>query len=571
MLWEITVETKVCKHCNSSFEITDKDLEFYNKVSPVFNKIKYQIPTPTLCPDCRRQRRLSWRNESKLYKNIDSITKKELVSIYSPDKKFIIYDQDYWWSDKWNPLDYWRDFDFWKSFFEQFRELQKIVPRIALINWFQENSDYWNHSYHNKNSYLVHSCGYVEDSYYCINTTFSANCMDCYNAEYCNQSYELTDCKNCNSSNFLLYSSECFKCLYCDDCIDCKYCIWCKWLNHKEYHIFNKKVSKDEYEKTYFDFFNTEEKRLEIIKNYYEFRKNIPSKWETNINYKDLYACDSCSNCENIKYSFECNDSQNIAYSFWMWWWWAKDCYDFDIWWENSSLVYDTHCGWWWISNVLFCNIVWWWHHNIYCDLFLSTSSNCFWCIWLHNNEQYCILNKKYSKDEYEKLVPKIIEHMQKTWEWWEFFPSSLSPFWYNETISNEWFPLNKEDAINLGFKWSDYENTFPKVDKIIPANKLPDNIALIPDDILNRAIECEVTKKPFKIITQELEFYKKHNLPIPKRHPDQRHLDRMTLRNPRKLFDRKCDKCGIDIKTTYNSLRPEIVYCEECYNKTMY
>jgi len=60
----------------------------------------------------------------------------------------------------------------------------------------------------------------------------------------------------------------------------------------------------------------------------------------------------------------------------------------------------------------------------------------------------------------------------------------------------------------------------------------------------LNWAIECEITKKPFKIIREELEFYRKHNLPIPRRHPDQRHLDRMKLRNPRKLFMRKCDKC---------------------------
>jgi len=41
-----------------------------------------------------------------------------------------------------------------------------------------------------------------------------------------------------------------------------------------------------------------------------------------------------------------------------------------------------------------------------------------------------------------------------------------------------------------------------------------------------------------------------------------------MKLRNPRKLYDRKCDKCSIDIKTTYSPERPEIVYCEECYNK---
>jgi hypothetical protein len=51
----------------------------------------------------------------------------------------------------------------------------------------------------------------------------------------------------------------------------------------------------------------------------------------------------------------------------------------------------------------------------------------------------------------------------------------------------------------------------------------------------LNWAIKCEVSEKPFRIIKQELEFYRKHNLPIPKKHPDIRHLERMKLRNPRK------------------------------------
>ena len=86
-------------------------------------------------------------------------------------------------------------------------------------------------------------------------------------------------------------------------------------------------------------------------------------------------------------------------------------------------------------------------------------------------------------------------------------------------------------------FNWEDYEAPFPKVEKIIPANALPNNIKDIPDDILNRAIECEVSKKPFRIIPQELKFYRKHNLPIPRRHPDIRHGDRIALRNERKLY----------------------------------
>jgi hypothetical protein len=103
---EKLVETKNCPHCRATFPITDMDLEFYDKVSPVFNGKKYAIPTPTLCPDCRQQRRLSFRNIRKLYKRKCDATEKDIVSIYSPDKPFTVYNQDYWWSDAWSPLDY---------------------------------------------------------------------------------------------------------------------------------------------------------------------------------------------------------------------------------------------------------------------------------------------------------------------------------------------------------------------------------------------------------------------------------------------------------------------------------
>lgn len=65
-------------------------------------------------------------------------------------------------------------------------------------------------------------------------------------------------------------------------------------------------------------------------------------------------------------------------------------------------------------------------------------------------------------------------------------------------------------------------------VEKTIKASLLPEDITNIPDDILNWAIECEVTKKPFRIVKPELEFYRKHNLQIPHRHPDQRYIDRL-------------------------------------------
>jgi hypothetical protein len=76
--------------------------------------------------------------------------------MYSPDKSYKVYEQSYWWSDKWDAMDYGRDFDFSKSFFEQFEELYKNVPRVCLTNTHKtnENSDYVNYIINAKNSYL---------------------------------------------------------------------------------------------------------------------------------------------------------------------------------------------------------------------------------------------------------------------------------------------------------------------------------------------------------------------------------------------------------------------------------
>ena len=115
---EKTIQTKQCKNCSTNFDITDKDLEFYDKVSPVFEWKKYQIPTPTLCCDCRWQRQLAWRNERKLYKRKCDLTGKQIISVYSPDKPYTVYDQKEWWSDKWDPTDYKKEFDFSVPFFE---------------------------------------------------------------------------------------------------------------------------------------------------------------------------------------------------------------------------------------------------------------------------------------------------------------------------------------------------------------------------------------------------------------------------------------------------------------------
>ena len=563
---EKIIQTKSCSKCSINFDITDKDLEFYNKISPVFDWKKYEVPTPTFCPECRQQRRLSFRNERKLYKRKCDATGENIISIYSTDKNYKVYSSDFWWSDKWDALDYWLDFDFNKWFFNHFEYLIKKVPLLPSIAINNENSDYTQLSSYNKNCYLLFNGSYNEDLHYSYWVQNNNKCIDLYWTSSSELSYENIDSKKIFKWLFLINCISCNNSIFLKNCINCKECILSSNLNWKKYFILNEEYSKEDYfnkkEDIYNNFYKYKKRFLEEI----AFWKNIIVKEvekESSENCTWSYIEDSsnCYNCFDIKKSEDCKYCYNVFE--------LKDSMDVNFFWFPSELLYEANNVWLNSFWILFSNYLYNCQNVIY-SYNCHNSSNIFWCVWLKNKE-YCILNKQYTKEEYNKLVPKIIEKMKETWEWWEFFPSSISPFWYNETVAQEYFPLSNEEIIKQNFNYSTYEPSLPNVSKIIPAEKLPENIKDIPDDILNWAIKCEVTWKPFRIIKQELEFYRKHNLPIPKKHPDQRHLERMKLRNPRKLFVRSCDKCEVEMKSTYSADREEIVYCEDCYNKEVY
>lgn len=155
--------------------------------------------------------------------------------------------------------------------------------------------------------------------------------------------------------------------------------------------------------------------------------------------------------------------------------------------------------------------------------------------------------------------------------EWGEYFPITISLFGYNKTTAQMYYPLTKEEALRQGYRWDDYEAARPETKTTISAHELPDDIENVTDDIFHAAIECEVTKKLFKITKQELDFYRRQKIPLPRRHPEERHLDRFAKRNPRRFWKRSCQKCAAGILTTYAPDRPEIVYCEKCYLETVY
>lgn len=546
-------ETRQCQNCHQNFVIEPDDFAFYEKT---------KVPPPTFCPDCRLQRRLSFRNERILYKRACDLCKKEVISVFHPKSENVMYCQGCWWSDDWDPLSYGKNYDFSRTFFEQYHELSRSVPRVSLINANSVNAEYTHLAADNKDCYLLFESSNNERCNHSYWMQQSKDCLDCAfvnNSELC---YEVFVAWNCYKLFFSKECRECTESYFLQDCVGCSNCYGCVGLRQKQYHIFNKPYSKEEYFKI------VEEKKqkikegninelikefktfaLEQIHKYAYIQKSPSSTGNYLLNTKNCVQCFHGYDAEHCKYGYHV-------------WRNSKDNMDVSTVGRDAELIYETINTGINVYNIKFGIQIWGGNSDIHYSESCQGSSNLFGCISLHN-KNYCILNKQYTKEEYQVLVPKIIEHMKNTGEYGEFFPSKLSLFAYNETAAYDHFPLSKEEVISQGFLWKGQEEKNVTIGGEIKECSHQGNCQ----------DHCTIG---FKVIGAEIDFYKKMDLPIPALCPNCRHYERLKQRNPLKLWKRQCmcdkkhqhhpDKCANEFETSYAPDRPEIVYCEQCY-----
>lgn len=403
-----------------------------------------------------------------------------------------------------------------------------------------------------------------DEVHYSDFTFESRDSMDLFSCGRMELCYECIFCEACYSSDFLELCTNVADCVLCFDCKGSNNLVGCVGVRNRENLILNEAVTVEECRGTAQRVRSEKAFRVEFLRRFEALKLRVPKHDAWMIN------CENCLgnyilNSKNVQYGYNMKHFEDCRYVYEG----HKDTDCCDIMrCASSEALYDC-IGAVDLRFSAFCNLCYQCDQMLYCDN-CQASSSCLGCMSVKRG-QYCILNRTYKREEYEELVPRLFAKMQEEGAWGEFFPIPLSPFGYNETKAMEWYPLEKDAVLARGWKWSDYEQPFPEVSRIIDPEDLPGGIADVSDNILECAIRCEVTGKPFRIIKQELEFYRKKGLPIPHRSPQQRHRDRMAKQNPRKLFDRTCMKCGKPIKTTYAPDRPEIVYCESCYLETVY
>jgi hypothetical protein len=569
-----------CKTCEKEFVIRDEDLVFYEQM---------KVPAPEFCPDCRLQQRTSWRNEKSLYRRNCDLCQKQIISIYSTDKPHKVYCRECYHGDKWDPLSFGLDLDFTKPFLEQHHELMLKVPRILSFIFQNVSSEYLNGAAFNKNCYMIFVSDHNEDSMYVYNTYFTRTSSDLLNCFECELCYEDISCSKCYQTSFSEDCSTSQNLIFCRNCVNCQDCIGCVNQRNIRYGIFNKVYGKEEYfERAKSYNLNTREGIIDFNKKFREFIVQFPVKYMHGIRNIDV-AGDDTINSKNSSYVFdseELEDCKFVNYGNK-----SKTSYDSYVIVERSEHVYGVLSGIT-LNNVINSSSIWSGYDILYSDT-CENSHHLFGCVGLRKKE-YCILNKQYTKEEYEKIVPKIIEHMKKMpfrnskgvlFVYGDFFAQELSPFAYNETVAQEYFPLNEEEALNRGFKWKKEERR--KYTPTISSENIPNNIQKVDNKIMEDVIECthkgnckDGCTTAFKLTQAEIDLYRRINVPIPILCFNCRHGERIRKRNPKKFWQRNCmcknEKhhnhsgihCSDTFETTYSPDRPEVIYCEKCYQQ---
>lgn len=543
---------KECLYCKSNFEISDRENTMYEKVG---------VSIPDICSHCRWKQHMAFWPFGKFRVGKSDLSGEKIITILPENARYPIYSSKEWWSDEWDVMSYGVDYDPSKSFFEQLKELQEKVPRPHQQGAAQNtNCDWCDDVWESKNCYLSRSIARAENTLYgyraidikdSIDVSHTFNLDNCYNCTYCFTSYDLffsDNCRDCLNSAFLF------------DCRNSSHCFMSWNLRGKSYCIENVQYSKEEYEEKMKSINLGSYQELEKYKNRYKQILKEEAVHKQNFNIKTYDSIGSymanCNNCINV---FSWEDSENCTNC--LRGLKTKDSIDLTGCWYLEVSGNNSCCtNGYEVKYSIWCDGI---RHSEYCDQCLEVDY-CFGCVGLRK-KKYCILNKQYTKEEYEVLKERIISDMKQRGEYGKFPPYSLGLCPYNFSTAAIYFPeVDKEYVKERGGYW---ENDQSQVADGLNTSELPDSISEVDESISKQGLICPVTGWRYNIADAEFAFLKRKNIALPRVHFDVRTKERMNSLSQINAEQYKCFYCSKEIIGYYpKSWEYEKIACEGCY-----
>lgn len=563
VLEKLIPHNRTCKwkgmhpYCEGDFNIEEEDIKFLKMLI---------VPPPNFCPTCRRIKRLVNMNFSRLFKRECDVPghSEMMISILPEECPFPVYDYQYFIDDKFDAFSFGIEYKEGSDPMKMLLSLRRKFPMPSFLNRDPSsiNSEYSNGGKNLKNGYYVMACYRTENAWYSNFLNDDRNVMDSQVLIDSEFVYWGIFSDHLYQSKFIYFSSNCTDSTFLFDCRNCMDCFGCVNLRNAKYCVYNKQYSKEDYESFLNSIYPLSQKTIFICEEkFWELVKKLPVNGPRNITSTNVFGV-NIKNSRNLYDVVDANNSEHVrhadaAIS-------HKDSMDFLFSGGNSSMLYmDTNIGShssrvkFSISSK-FCTD---------CEFVFNSKNlnNCFMCFGLQD-KSYCVLNKQYSQDEYFKIVDNIKLEMFQRGQYGDGLGLEFSAQAYNFSLGHISFPLTDEEIIKLGGYIAKEPETNVGNMEVVEYKNLPKTIDEVSDDILNKAILCEESHRPFRIIASELEFYRRMNLPIPNIHPLLRMEKRLRFTKNSKKYKAVCEKCKRDIETIFDPSENYILYCETCY-----
>lgn len=288
-----------------------------------------------------------------------------------------------------------------KGFFKELQKLLYSQPKPETLVLHSENCFFGDHVFNSKKLSYCFDTSASSDSVYLFDCHLVAGSLDCdytVESESCYDSVDLYKCFNCFYGEKLDNTRDA---LYCYDLSNCHDVFGCVSLKNKSYCIFNRQLTKEEYEE------KIQKYKLlapdKVLKMLEELKLSYPitqSAAERNVNspYGNyVYDCKNCYMC------FDVGRSEDSSYLF--------DCADDKKSMDMSYTYQGTHNSYQIVDSI-----------NIYNSSFVLNSENCQDSFYLFNckgvksslgcvglqYKEYCILNRQFSKEEYDRQASEI-------------------------------------------------------------------------------------------------------------------------------------------------------------------
>jgi hypothetical protein len=313
-----------------------------------------------------------------------------------------------------------------------------------------------------------------------------------------------------NSSHIWLSSNltGCHDCIYCDDLQNQSYCIRNKQYTKEAYEVEKNRILRED--------------KQNFLTNY---RTKVSKKW---INKKSENSTGNAlnwsENVENGYYMSHLSGGRNVMIG--SGGDLSRNMYDaIDV--GTSCQDFYAVAGVGWNSSNIYCSTMVTQSSSIYYSYDVSESHHCFGCIWL-KNKSYCIMNKQYTKEDWEIEVTSIMENMERDGTLGQFFPPQMNPFYFNDTFASLIYDdFTREEVTAAGYLWRDapIQADIPTGADVVQNTELDRfqgydtaGVWQINRDILSKVIVDE-SGNYYRIVPWEYDFLVRHALPLPTLH----------------------------------------------------